>query len=117
MTVNGLKIVTLIPGCGYGDAACEYVAGLDALGVPVSWMPTRDNSADLLSRAQSTADIPAAIKPRLDNLWNRTISCDALLVNVPPVRWHWHWLDAEPDLRHYCYVAWEADVLPPDWAL
>jgi glycosyltransferase involved in cell wall biosynthesis len=113
---RGLKYISLVPGGGYGDAACEYVAGLDALGVPVSWMPTRDNSAELLPRAHSTADIQDAIRPRLDYLWDREIACDALLLNVPPVRWHGHWLDAEPGLRHYCYVAWEADVLPPDWA-
>jgi glycosyltransferase involved in cell wall biosynthesis len=115
-TARGLKVITLVPGTGYGDAGCEYIAGLDALGLPVSWMPTHYGSDQLLPRDQSVADLQSEIRSRLEKVWGKEIECDALLLNVPPVRSHWHWLKAEPSLRHFCYLAWEVEVLPQDWA-
>ena len=45
------------PGCGYGDAGSEYIAGLSALGVPVTWTPTIANSAEVLGLAKSRRDL------------------------------------------------------------
>jgi len=112
---HGLKLISLIPGCGYGDAACEYAAGLDTLGVPVSWLPMRDNSAELLSLQRATADVAPAIAPQMTRLWNRPVDADAFLLDVPPYHWHEHWLAAEPGLRPFCYLAWEVEQLPERW--
>ncbi|MBT4522767.1 MAG: glycosyltransferase [Halieaceae bacterium] len=112
---NGLKLISLIPGCGYGDGSCQYAAGLEAIGVPVSWLPVRDDSADLLPRSIATNDIPHPIRSKLEALYNRKIDASAFLLEVPPYRWNDHWLQAEPDLRPYCRVAWETDRLPSQW--
>ncbi|MCP5159228.1 MAG: hypothetical protein H6975_07365 [Gammaproteobacteria bacterium] len=112
---NGLKFITLTPGCGYGDAAGEYLAGLDALGIPVTWMPTIDNTAERLDRTRSCRDLQDAINERVSYLWGRSMDCNALLLNVPPGYWHTYWLHAEPELRPFTYVAWEVDRLPADW--
>jgi hypothetical protein len=49
--------VTLTPGCGYGDAGCQPIAGLSALGVPVTWTPTVANSAEVLAFNKSRRDL------------------------------------------------------------
>ncbi len=111
----GLKLIGLIPGSGYGNAACEYAAGLSRIGLGVSWFPTRDNSAELLSLKHAMRDVPPVLSDCLRSLWNQEVSADALLLDVPPYRWHQYWLQAEPDLRPYCYLAWEVDKVPPAW--
>ncbi|MEM7293820.1 MAG: glycosyltransferase [Pseudomonadota bacterium] len=115
MSRAGLKVVSLIPGCGYGDAAAEYVAGFHQASINVNWFPTRDNSADLLSEAAATRDLQSGVREIVAPLWNRRVEHDALLVQVPPWRWHQYWLDVEPQQRHYCYVAWEVETLPLEW--
>jgi glycosyltransferase involved in cell wall biosynthesis len=112
---GGLKLIGLIPGCGYGNAACEYAAGLDALGYPVSWMPVKGEPAHTISLAKATKDVPELIQQQMCRLWNNHIDAEALLLDVPPLSWHRHCLNAESKLRPYCYVAWEADRLPADW--
>ncbi len=111
----GLKFITLIPGSGYGDAAGEYLAGLDALGIPVTWMPTINNTAECLDQTRSRNDLQDAIHDRVGGLWQRPLDCSALLLNVPPSYWHEYWLRAEPKLHPFTYVAWEVDRLPTDW--
>ncbi|MFT6956817.1 MAG: glycosyltransferase involved in cell wall biosynthesis [Halieaceae bacterium] len=115
VTANGIKIVGLIPGTGYGDQACEVAAGLDAKGIDVSWLPTVDDTADVMPLARAMEDAPSAIASRLEPLWNSDVEASALFVQVPPYRWHAHWREAEPGLRHYCYLPWEVDKIPPDW--
>ena len=112
---RGLYLIGLIPGCGYGDQACEIALGLDTLGVNVSWMPTVDNTAEVIPLGKAMTDVPLALHPRLAELWNRSLEARAYLLDVPPHRWHSHWLAAEPDLQPYCHIAWEADRLPPEW--
>lgn len=112
---SGLKLISLIPGSGYGDAACEYAAGLANSGMDVCWYPTRDNSAELISLRRATADVASAIQPQMVQLWNQTVNAEAFLLDVPPYRWHEHWLEAEPQLRPFCYLAWEVGQLPHQW--
>lgn len=112
---NGLKLISLIPGCGYGDAACEYAAGLDALGVPVSWLPTRSNRADLLPLHRAIADVAPAVHGQMARLWNRPVDAGTFLLCVPPYRWHEHWLAVESSLRPFCHLTWEVEQLPKSW--
>ena len=112
---RGLKAVTQAPGYGYGDAASEYLAGLDALGVPVTWYPTVANRADPVAYEDCTRLLHDAIKPDVLALWQRPLDCSALLVNVPPYRLHHHWRRQEPDLRAFAAVAWEVETVPETW--
>ena len=81
----GLNVVTLTPGSGYGDAGCEYIAGLHALGVPVTWTPTMANSAERLGWDCSCRHLHESIREPLLALWRRPLACNAILVNIPPV--------------------------------
>lgn len=111
----GLNVVTLTPGCGYGDAGSEYIAGLHALGVPVTWTPTVANSAELLRLESSRHHLHESIRENLLALWQRPLDCSAILVNIPPVDWHLHWRRTEPDLRPFTYITWEVERVPDDW--
>lgn len=84
MTGRGLKGVTHGAGTGYGDAACAYLAGLDNLGIPVSWQPV-DASPDVRGTAQQfVPNVPEAIRPTLNGLWQRAIEYDTVLLSLPP---------------------------------
>jgi glycosyltransferase involved in cell wall biosynthesis len=109
-------MITLSPSCGYGDAACQYLAGLDALGLPVSWTPVRFNSTTTLDNAPSFSQLDSALEQQLSRLWERPIACDTLLVDVPPPATHAAWLAMEPRLRPFAYAAHEVDRLPDGWA-
>ena len=113
---RGLKIVTLPTGCGYGDAAAEHAAGLDALGVPVSWHPVTFNEAELIKKTQSLATTNAVIRDRLALLWRQAIDYDCFLLDMPPPALHQRLLDAERGKRAFTYATWEVDDLPDDWA-
>jgi glycosyltransferase involved in cell wall biosynthesis len=111
----GLNVVTLTPGCGYGDAGSEYIAGLSALGVPVTWTPTIANSAEVLNLEKSRRYLHESIRQDLLALWRRPLDCSAILVDIPPAHWHRYWRQAEPDLRPFTYIAWEVERLPDAW--
>ncbi len=112
---QGLNVVTLPPGGGYGDAGSQYIAGLHALGVPVTWTPTIANSAKVFELAEGRCDLHQSISEDLSALWRQPLDCSAILVDIPPASWHPHWRQTEPDLRPYTYIAWEIDRLPDDW--
>lgn len=109
--------MTLIPGCGYGDAGVQYAAGLQRLGCPVRWLPLRSDSPKLLARQVALADVPEAEQALMAGLWKRAMrpGPEALLLHVPPWRWHNFWAEKRQGLRLYSYVAWEVDQLPEDW--
>ncbi len=113
--LHGLQVVTLPPGCGYGDAASEYIAGLSALGVPVTWIPTNANSAKIGGLARCRRDLHESISQDLLALRRRPLECSAILVNVPPHHWHLYWRQAEPELRPFTYIAWEVERVPDEW--
>lgn len=114
-TSRGLKLVTLPTGCGYGDAAAEYAAGFDALGVPVGWYPITLSRAEPIDKAQSLGTTNAAIRGQLALLWRQAIDYDCFLLDIPPPAWHQHLFDAENGKRAFSYVTWEVDDLPEDW--
>lgn len=112
---HGLNVVTLTPGGGYGDAGAAYVAGLHALGVPVTWTPTVANSATRMRLEQSVRNAHGSITEDLRKLWQRQLACDAMLIHIPPFHGHLHWRQAEPNLRPFAYIAWEVEQVPDDW--
>lgn len=115
VTNPGLNFVTLTPGCGYGDAGCQLIAGLDARGVPVTWTPTVANSAEILAFNKSRRDLQDSIRDEVLPLWRKPLRCGSIMVNIPPTYWHHYWRRAEPNLRPFTYVAWEVEKVPPDW--
>jgi hypothetical protein len=114
-TAPGLNFVTLTPGCGYGDAGCQFIAGLDALGLPVTWTPTVANSSEVLAFNKSRRDLHDGIKDALLRLWRKPLRCGSIMVNIPPTYWHHYWRRTEPELRPFTYIAWEVEKVPPDW--
>lgn len=113
---RGLKLVSLVPGSGYGNAAAEYLLGLDALGVPVTWTPITDGRWGRGARKAADRYLPEAYEERIEQLRRRRIEYDVLLVDFPPPGWHLRWLRKERRARAFAYAAWEVDRLPPDWA-
>ena len=116
MSRRGLKSVALGAGCGYGDATCAYLAGLDALGIPVSWQPIDGDLASRGTRSRFVKNVPEAIRPQLNKLWQRSIEHDAALISIPPIQWHKEFLEREVEHRRFCYATWELERLPPSWA-
>jgi glycosyltransferase involved in cell wall biosynthesis len=116
-TGGALELISLIPGCGYGDAAVQYAAGLQRQGCPVRWLPLRSDSPRLLARQVALADVPDAEQTLMAGLWKRSLrpGPEALLLHVPPWRWHDYWAEKRPGLRLYTYVAWEVGQLPEEW--
>jgi glycosyltransferase involved in cell wall biosynthesis len=112
---HGLKVVTQLPGCGYGDAGSEYIAGLTGLGVPVTWTPVDADPPQVLTLARSCRDLHDSISRDLLALWQRPLDCGALLIDIPPARWHLYWRQAEPDLQPFTYIAWELERVPDEW--
>jgi len=113
--IKGLSVVTLTPGCGYGDAGCQYLSGLNALGVPISWRPTIANTPELLAFEMSKQLIPAVISDDVLGLWQKEIECDTILVDLPPAHLHHYWRDEKPDWRAFTYIAWELETVPDEW--
>ncbi|MEE2776573.1 MAG: nucleotidyltransferase family protein [Acidobacteriota bacterium] len=111
---RGLQLVTQLPGSGYGDAATLYAAGLDRLGVPLTWWPIA-KGLDTPSSLDRLPGLHPAIDERVLRLHHRPLDVDTLLIDVPPPRAHAHWLRKALDLTPYAYVAWEMDRLPDGW--
>jgi glycosyltransferase involved in cell wall biosynthesis len=112
---RGLKVVTLQPGSGYGDAGCEYLAGLDALGVPVTWTPVLWNGSRWFRDKYVRKDMRDEIEQQVMALRRRRIKYDAFLIDVPPPKVHRQCLKRERKAHMYALVAWELDRLPDDW--
>ena len=114
-SAKGLNFITLTPGCGYGDAACQYIAGLHRLGVPVTWTPTVANTARDLSLEKYRHLLQEDIAGDLLKLLRRPLDCSAMIVDIPPFHWQRHWREKRPDLRPFTYIAWEIEQVPEDW--
>ncbi len=111
----GLNVVTLTPGCGYGDAACQYIAGLHRLGVPVTWTPTITGSISDRTREKFRLLLQADIAEDLMNLLWRPLDCSTMLIDIPPYNWQQHWREKQPGLRPFTYITWEVEQVPQDW--
>ncbi len=114
MSPPGLKAITLPPSTGYGNAACEYLAGLDALGIPITWTPVLHDGYDRKPAAIANK-LPEAIREPLIRLWQRPLDYQVLLLNLPPLHGYADWLGREPQARRFTYATWELERLPDAW--
>lgn len=114
---RGLRVVTLTPSCGYGDAGSHYAAGLHAQGVPVTWFPIHGGLSKVLPFEKAKKHLNEVIRDDVLTLWQRALECGAMLVNVPPPDVQPYWRQREPNLRPFTYVAWEVEQLPDTWPL
>ena len=113
---RGLKVVTLPPGCGYGDAGCEYIAGLTSLGVPVTWSPAYWKGYWWRRKKILRRTLGYDIRQQVMASRHRRIDYDSFLLILPPPGAHWTWKEKEPHARLFTLVTWETDILPADWA-
>ena len=113
---SGLKVVTRPPGSGYGDAACEYIAGLATLGVPVTWSPVYPVGEWWRRKKFLRKHLRDDIQNKVMALRHRRIDYDTFLLCVPPPVPDWLWKEKKRYARLFTYVTWEADGIPEDWA-
>ena len=113
MLRSGLKMVSHPPGGGYGDAGCQYLAGLDAVGVPVTWTPVSGNLPQPLTLRQASAFAAQDLRPQLHRALYRPLDYDALLLHVPPPARHADWLRSEPGVRHFTYTRHGSSINSP----
>jgi glycosyltransferase involved in cell wall biosynthesis len=97
---EGIRYVSVLPGTGYGDSAAQYIAGLRALGIPVSWAPTSGGDGELSQDA-----IHSGIR-------RAPIPYDTVLLHDQPQNFG-RWI--ERDRVNIGYVAWESDRAPRRW--
>ena len=112
---RGLRMITLAPSLGYGDAACQYIAGLEDMGVPITWSPFGYNSPKGPGRNDVRALLSTSLAERLLPLLRREIDYEAVLIDMPPPARYQEWIDSESRARLFAYVAWEYDRLPETW--
>lgn len=117
-----IRYYSLLDGCGYGDAATDYMAELVARGHEVSWSPlawTQRGLApwrllppsmrpDLLNPA---AD-PAHRRQRFRELVERPLEADTVIMHCMPELWP---KLREPGKVNIGYTVWESDRLPGHW--
>ena len=109
---SGVNFISLTPGCGYGDAACQYIAGLADLGLAIKWTPTIANTAAVLPKEDAGRFLTDAIRDQLLDLWQQPVDCGVMLVDIPPFEWQHYWKDTHPEMRAFTYVAWEVERIP-----
>jgi len=119
--VRGIKYYSLAETSGYGLAGFAYLQGLAHAGVPLTWVPLAFDG---------TAYVPMADRQG----WEQARELDPGLPEEPPVDAtpaadtgsgydtvlmhcvpeYWPSL-REPGMRNIGYVAWETDLIPPQW--
>ena len=100
-----MRWITWLPGGGFGDAACAYMAALDGLGVPVTWTPIDWHESEI----RPVADYHGP----LEHLAGRSIDHDTLVVHMPPA--DDRWLAEAGGRRTALYTTWEIDRVPAHW--
>ena len=98
----GVHWIGLIPGDGYGDATLQYLAALDALGVPVTWTP--------VAWPPRPSESAAAYDGPLAHLVGRAVEHDTVVLHMPPNH-AVHWLAQATNQRAVCVCTWETDRL------
>ncbi|MEM1110345.1 MAG: hypothetical protein AAGI11_00435 [Pseudomonadota bacterium] len=112
---QGVRVIGLVPGTGYGDGAADLAYALDQGAVPVVWTPIIDGGMERLSLDAALRNIPLHRQHDMRRLWQSDQTCDRFLLSVPPPDWHTPWRNALPDLSPFCYTAWEVDHVPDTW--
>ena len=108
--MTGVKYVSFFEreGSGYSNAA-----GLDALGVPVTWTPTNPEGHRGPLPYQPI-ECRAAGDPELQRFCGRDIPYDTVVVHMVP-EYFPEWVEREPGKRMFGYTVWETDCVPRHW--
>ncbi len=115
---SGILYYSLPPGCGYGDAAVEYIVGLLSAGIPVSWVPVIPKSTGYIPLVDLSGTDRPTLKPELSvhrtayDCLELDIDYDAVVLHVIP--------ELFPRLRrtgktNVGITVWETDRLPEHW--
>ncbi len=112
--MRGLKMVTMMPCTGYGEAGLAYLSALRRLGVPITWTPMVEGSEAWGPSFGIAPFLGSRSGGEHDDLCNRPLDYDRLLVHVPPA-WQLPWRLVEPSVAAAVYTTWEADRLPEVW--
>ena len=112
---KGLRFFTFEPGCGYGDAAAQYLYGLDQLGVNIRWSPLRDKPYAAGQRHHACDKAHPAIRQQLAKMWQQPIEYDTVLMSIAPTYHYEDIMKMESGKRHFAYATWELDILPEHW--
>jgi glycosyltransferase involved in cell wall biosynthesis len=109
---GGIRYISCFGPSGYGNAARNYLLGLQAVGYPVTWTPLRGGFGRFpfhrAFKGRTVGD------PQLDPLCNRPLTYDTVLLHQVP-EYIPFWRQAEPAKRLVGYCAWETDRLPRHW--
>lgn len=109
---EGIRWMSLPPGSGYGEASREYLAGLRAAGVPVTWTPLGWHDV-LPGSTFGPARDPQTDGLEHGDLVGRAVAHDTVVVHATPF-WH-DWLARQAEGRRLvAYTTWETDRLPPE---
>lgn len=110
---QGIRWMSLVPGSGYGNASRDYLSGLRAAGVPLTWTPLGWDHV-LSGSAFGPLAEPHLEQLEHGDLVGRTVAHDTVIVHATPF-WH-DWLAREAAGRRLvAYSTWETDRLPPEW--
>lgn len=108
-------MTTLAPGGGYGDAGTQYLAGLDEIGVPVTWTIWAPELSRRWRRKVTRKLTQPTAAARIAKRLSRRMRYDTFLLHIPPPSHHDELREAERRARAFCYAAWELCELPEDW--
>ena len=101
--LTGVRYLSHPPGCGLGEAAQDYIDGLRAAGIPVSWVPL-EYGTGTWGPGQPLAPLPG-----YDG--HHPYDGTTIVHSTPPL-WHEAW--SKPG-RYIAYATYEADRLPARW--
>jgi hypothetical protein len=104
----GVRWIGWPPGNGYGDAAAQYIAALEALGVPVTWTPL------IWEPGEARPAVDDAYEGPLAHLAGRAIDHDVVVIHLP-ANGATAWLDQVEGRRSVLCTTWETDRLPEGW--
>ena len=105
-TPVGVRWVSALPGDGYGDAALQYIAALEALGVPLTWTP--------IAWSGSKRTVAHDYRGPMAHLAHRQIEHDVIVLHMP-VNGARDWLESSWDGRTVSVTTWETDRPPAGW--
>lgn len=110
--MRGIRFVSDGLLSGYGEAGRGYLRTLRRAGISVTWTPMLPGDAwGLYLAPAASARVGDA---ELDELCNRPIAYDRVVVHLPPAYFE-RWRREEPEVPILGIAAWEADRLPSAW--
>jgi glycosyltransferase involved in cell wall biosynthesis len=117
--VHGIKYCSLAESSGYGLAGFAYLQGLSRAGVPLTWAPLAFDGTAYRAVAgrqgwERARELDPGLPedPPLDPEAGTGTGYDTVLMHCVPEYWP---SLREPGMRNIGYVAWETDVIPPQW--